>query len=181
MKKLIIVGAVALMAVCSNAAQFSWGVTAIGKTPDGTAAKAGWVSYIMDASTYSTFVGLSADKVAAYVVANNIGTATDTAYHGINATVKTTKSDYGAGDTADAYLVMFDNASAAAANYYAYTATKSGSIPDNGADQPLSYGSFSTAMSDAKSSGGWQSIPEPTSGLLMLLGMAGLALRRRRA
>ena len=28
---------------------------------------------------------------------------------------------------------------------------------------------------------GWAAVPEPTSGLLMLLGMAGLALRRRRA
>ena len=29
--------------------------------------------------------------------------------------------------------------------------------------------------------GGWYAVPEPTSGLLMLLGMAGLALRRKRA
>ena len=29
--------------------------------------------------------------------------------------------------------------------------------------------------------GAWQSVPEPTSGLLLLLGMAGLALKRKRA
>ena len=40
-----------------------------------------------------------------------------------------------------------------------------------------------TAMREVKftSTGSWSAVPEPTSGLLMLLGMAGLALRRRRA
>lgn len=31
------------------------------------------------------------------------------------------------------------------------------------------------------SKGGWTAVPEPTSGLLMLVGLAGLALRRKRA
>ena len=31
------------------------------------------------------------------------------------------------------------------------------------------------------SSASWQAVPEPTSGLLLLLGMAGLALKRKRA
>ncbi len=38
-----------------------------------------------------------------------------------------------------------------------------------------------TAANMLSSVGNWQSVPEPTSGLLMLLGMAGLALRRRHA
>ena len=46
-------------------------------------------------------------------------------------------------------------------------------------------GGVSTALNDVKGGykgAGWYSaVPEPTSGLLMLLGMAGLALRRRRA
>ena len=37
------------------------------------------------------------------------------------------------------------------------------------------------ASSGYQGAGWYQSVPEPTSGLLMLLGMAGLALRRRRA
>ena len=35
--------------------------------------------------------------------------------------------------------------------------------------------------SDGYAGGGWYAVPEPTSGLLMLLGMAGLALKRKRA
>ena len=43
----------------------------------------------------------------------------------------------------------------------------------NGKELDATYGAWSTS--------GWQSVPEPTSGLLLLIGVAGLALRRRRA
>ena len=45
-------------------------------------------------------------------------------------------------------------------------------------DAGLAWGNMTTATQNASN---WAAVPEPTSGLLMLLGMAGLALRRRRA
>lgn len=48
----------------------------------------------------------------------------------------------------------------------------------------LDWGSGSGFTSFAGINGGtghWSAVPEPTSGLLMLLGMAGLALKRKRA
>ena len=50
----------------------------------------------------------------------------------------------------------------------------SGSIQQiGGADFTGAYGAFSAS--------GWTAAPEPTSGLLLLIGVAGLALRRKRA
>lgn len=46
-------------------------------------------------------------------------------------------------------------------------------------EDAFNYESFVTPT--AYTAGSWSAVPEPTSGLLMLLGMAGLALRRRRA
>lgn len=48
---------------------------------------------------------------------------------------------------------------------------------------PETYRQMSWTFGSNPTSNGWTvaTVPEPTSGLLMLLGMAGLALRRRRA
>ena len=55
-------------------------------------------------------------------------------------------------------------------------AAKAGSTKASLANLGLKVGGGSSTTATA-----WTAVPEPTSGLLMLLGMAGLALRRRRA
>ena len=44
--------------------------------------------------------------------------------------------------------------------------------------QTIGFGNQATYTGN---SGNWQAVPEPTSGLLLLLGVAGLALKRKRA
>lgn len=84
-----------------------------------------------------------------------------------------------------AYLMIFNTDTVTDTSKYYLTATK-GLATLSGADDAskLSFGSQYNASSLASgwsSVGGGSSVPEPTSGLLMLVGLAGLALRRRRA
>lgn len=70
------------------------------------------------------------------------------------------------------YLVIEDNGKTFT------SATKENVIAQTSASPTISFGSMATATQTASN---WAAVPEPTSGLLMLLGIAGLALRRRRA
>ena len=91
----------------------------------------------------------------------------------------TGNGSYSASESFEVYAVIFDAGSVADANNYFMTASKAGTIPANGANFNLAFGTFASQVSTAGSSGGWVAVPEPTSGLLMLLGMAGLALKRK--
>ena len=178
MKKLMMVVAIVCAATFANAAQMAWGITVVGATPD-KAAAAGWVCYFMDGSTYSTFTGLDASEVGAYAAANYLYSATTASGRtGVNASA--TSGTYSAGDSVSGYMVIFDNASATAADYYAYTTLDTKTVPGAGA---LAFNkTFAETSGWTATSGGSQSdVPEPTSGMLMLIGLAGLALRRRRA
>ena len=174
MKKLIIASAVALVAVASNAAAVAWSLTGVTDSPD-TAKAAGWVAYFMDGSTYSAFSALTADKVGEYVAANYTYTGTTAAGRGGAVGVTQTTGTYSAGDEVSAYIVIFNSSDASTATYYAATALDTKSVPSSGNLQWTK--EFATTTS------GWQTtaVPEPTSGLLILLGMAGLALKRKRA
>lgn len=172
MKKLILAVAIVCVAAVSNAAAVSWSITGVTDSP-ANAKAAGWVAYFMDGSTYSAFSALSADQVGAYAAANYTYVATSVNARGV-VSAGATSGSYSGGDSVSAYIVIFDSSDAASAEYYAVTALDTKTVPGSGNLQ------FTKAMSDTA---GWTTtaVPEPTSGLLLLLGMAGLALKRKRA
>lgn len=172
----MLVAATVMLGITANAAAVTWGLTSVTASPDAAAAS-GWAVYVMNASTYEAFSALAADKVADYAMNNYAYATTTAAGRGGAINVSYKGGSYSGSETVSTYLVLFNNADASAATYYANTGTQSITISEGGADATHSFGTFTAATS------GWQTtaVPEPTSGLLMLLGMAGLALRRRRA
>ena len=195
MKKMIMLAATVALAVTVNAASYIWspanGITAF----DGADQFSGTV-YLMDASSVSqsafyTAV-LGAQNVSA-AFATTVGSAVNSAaYDG----AEWSFANPAKGEWDDVnWGVVVDSATAGSFNYYqvAYdsvnnavliTDTLSGSIPAVGAGTIEFQDAGVTAFAESTgfTSGGWYAaVPEPTSGLLMLVGLAGLALRRRRA
>ena len=73
----------------------------------------------------------------------------------------------------DFYYVVFNNSDATAATKYAIVSDLNKEYSGMASKYTTS-GNFTSAT--------WtETVPEPTTGLLVLLGVAGLALRRRRA
>ena len=193
MKKLMIALAIAAMAVIGNAAVVNWGAGTITEPGGATANKSvtGYL-FVLTADQYSalntaygTATGSSAGEKMATTVWNAYGSKLDTA----SATGTSSKKgaltltddtkDYGAGDSAYAALI-YTYGSGDDLKYIGNIGTVT---LDSAMDVDVSAMSISIFGDSTKGATAWTAaaVPEPTSGLLLLLGMAGLALKRKRA
>ena len=192
MKKLMIALAATAMAVAANAASVIWGSEVISE-PGGAVANKSVTGYL--------FV-LTADQYNALNTAYGAGTAASAgenmnaavwAAYGdklasADATGVTTKqgkrsltdpNDYASGKTAYAAIIY----TYGSGDELQYMGNIGSAYVESSMDVNVSYMGQKLFGDASGTATAWTAaaVPEPTSGLLLLLGMAGLALKRKRA
>ena len=179
MKKLMTLAAAVVLAAASQAASVYWTATNVyaGNSTD----KANGIAYFMttamaDVAAFKTDADFAALTKDAYSwTPTTAGTYSKTAAQAVeNATLGLEDAK-----SYTAYLVIFNGATIADSDSFYVTNTKD--FTTYGGTSTVSVGFMSQKTGSQASWTAMQSVPEPTSGLLLLLGMAGLALRRKQA
>ena len=183
MKKLVMLIAVAVAAVGVQAATLSWNMMNV-LAPDGSDAAVGTLVALYAAGTeYDHAKAVAGTIEPTY--------STTTVASGTTGAVRAAQSglgSYSTGDTASFYAVVYDSSTIAGASKYIISDVVSATVGASGANISLAFGNMKATTTANKfltslNNGGWSSasggIPEPTSALLLLVGGAMLALRRK--
>ena len=168
MKKIIIAVAIVCAAAISQAAQVKWAATATSAYKDQNL-------YLLTeiASTYDT---LAAFEAAAVDVGQVVKVAAN-----YKVSLRTADND-AITKTSNFYLAVVDGDTIhyldVTSNFQPFVFAPPESAPGN---TSVAFADVATSATTSTIGGGPEPIPEPTSAMLLILGMAGLALRRRHA
>ena len=184
MKKLIVMMAIAMTAAVVNAAACTWGIggAATASVKNGStvwsAAGTNPVAYLFLTSD-SAAVTAALEKGA---MDTSLAKASTTTF---NARGRFTGASADLPAEANSYSMVLVYTDATDANKIWYQIS-SATATASGSDDPSTPAVEAGFAASSFSSTGWSSasatnIPEPTSGLMLLLGVAGLALKRKRA
>jgi hypothetical protein len=179
MKKTLIMMAAAVSAIAINAASVDWELDFYD------------VSGMDDTTAYTLYVFAGGDVASTLATAlNTSGSFNETAFaSALAGATKVTGSfdEYGwasgslaGAESAISFLVLTDGTVTDSTFYYSGSIDVTGYTYEPPAGSPGGLYTDFSAMSSG-TIGATAAVPEPTSGLLMLVGLAGLALRRRRA
>ena len=192
MKKLMIAACAVAFAAVANAATASWGTDETGALLDPSGYDMAWdgsgyfTMYLwsIDQATYNGYMAKGLDGISAAVwadykdnLASAMTSASDTGSGQVFVDDSTT---YGAGNTAYAAIVMTYDEGDGITHYKGNI----GSWNFEADVDQMSANMDNFVLGDTNGTElAWSAVavPEPTSGLLLLLGVAGLALRRCRA
>lgn len=184
------VGAIIMSVAIVNAASVNWNAGLITSSPDKTLTGAGQYSayFFATSDSSSTLTTTTMSAVLAEIkkgsagdisslfsyTANNVFTAST----GKGTFSSTGNGDFAAGTSISGFVLILDSLDLATTRNYMIAQTAQGDqiltkTAGTSGSMLFSYGS--------QANNTWQAIPEPTSGLMILLGMAGLALRRKGA
>ena len=191
MKKLMIALVAVAMATVASAATVKWNATGIYERGTTTLAGSSYTAFFVKSSALArdtmlaNYVDASGNIDLSFLATTSAASGYSAALRDNPTTNKGTGVTQGGTLTTSAgiseawtgYLVIVDAASADSANYAFVTSELTKSTGATGQAATLQFAN----LTGTQTAGNWYAVPEPTSGLLMLLGVAGLALRRRRA
>lgn len=191
MKKLIIALGV-MAAACAEAATVNWSVTGL-QDKTGAALNGGYAYVFTTKGDYATTVAALTTALAAATDATTFKAAlseftsmaalSGDVIAGAQSSGELSISASGLKPNTSGtqlFALIIDTATITDSTYWYVTET-SGKIKTGASDAAIGTASFIISDTGSHTASNWAAVPEPTSGLLMLLGMAGLALRRRRA
>ncbi len=171
MKKLIIIAAVTMIAIATNAAQFQWQAANLYAYNSTTTKMAAGTVVTLYAAEIFTMVNGEKQytELSSFTIVNP-------------GVVAATTFDIADATTGEVYNFFFQYTDTNAKMMFTSNTAGTGkemsvTTPNTGAG----LAQFANMANYTQNTANWTPVPEPTSGLLLLCGLAGLALRRKRA